>query len=236
LLAGTPLNVSGVTGHNLRDGHVVQVMDACGERGQRVAGFERATSDGGVYDFQRPRAQGGVFALCWCAGLGPDGAPSATVCDARSDFAYELGRLVVTGPDGASSFDCIRGQRCELHGVSGVRLDGDEPQHVALARSCEGGTGSLILSTSGMPAALLPADGAWASTLDFADGLLKVRPGTYVVCWCRGDCPLADFFTLVGDLRLSGPERAAQGAERNFRQVLEHGPGPFESTPSGPFE
>ena len=34
-----------------------------------------------------------------------------------------------------------------------------------------------------------------------------MRPGSYVVCWCFGDCAASDFLTTVGPLQLSGPER-----------------------------
>lgn len=134
LVAGEPLLVT-LDGQQLRRGHTLRAMHACGA--EFVAGFGPARGDaaGSAYDFGVPLAQGGEYRLCWCPGLiagceAPDhkswylrtsrtkkAVQGQRVGEARVDFAFDVGTLSVVGPHGDSLFYCVRGQVPEsLHG------------------------------------------------------------------------------------------------------------------------
>ena len=147
--------------------------------------------------------------MYWCRGN----------CSLR-DFTAIVGKLSVTGPEGAQEFDCIRGDPCKLERVDGIGLRTGDAVRVLLA--C--GAHDTIPGMPSNGSAVAETDGVYRFV-----GNMQASVGMYRVCWessaashaVGGDGEGGDrsLQVEVGILIVHGPRRERGIGNAGRRQV-----------------
>ena len=171
-------------------------MEQC--EGARTAGTDPATSsDGWTYDFPTLTAAGGQYELCWCVGIEP------YLCVFDSHFGIKVGKIVLHGPTGGQSYGCVKNSPCELATVKGEGIaDGDK---VSLASGACGSANEIFGIEEAARYAQISVKENGDNGVSYATALMQITPGTYDLCWCRGECAIGDFRVPIGTLRMEGP-------------------------------
>ena len=212
--SGTACSVE-ITGFELQDGHRLALTESsCAVGKVAVSGVvaqgisKPATYGGSRYvwgDSANEFApQGGLYNLCWCAGM------RELVCDSlRNYFIVSAGQLEVIGPLDGHEFDCVRGQDCSgLTHFQGHELSSQN--QVALRNACAGPKPLSVSSSNpnGL-GSLVASDGGFS--LSFGEVLLDADEVGYSICWCGTSCNMAsDFAVPAGRLRVLGPSANQQ--------------------------
>ena len=147
----------------------------------------------------RVSSAGGFYRLCWC------GSASGG-CSNGEDFRVDLGGLTLLGPTPATTTaTCTSGQRCEIHGLTGVHLSDQDS--------------FMVLSTCGHHRAVSRLSNVEVSVGNGGATLrwdsISSAGGLYHLCWCSGATSSTcggspDFRVVAGQLHILGPEPLEQ--------------------------
>ena len=153
-------------------------------------------------------AQGGVYALCWCASLpAVSNTSNRSTCSQAASFV-QFGSLTLLGPSPrAQSRTCYSGQRCTLSGLTGLQLP--DTSRVRILDSC-GGT--PILGWPDDFQLLRPTANFSAGSMSTGWGTVSAAGAAYRLCWCYDgqSCDLVGSWVDFGTLHLSGPQPLQQ--------------------------
>ena len=150
----------------------------------------------------RVSSAGGFYRLCWCGAASGSGG-----CRNGEDFRVDLGGLTLIGPrPNATTQTCTSGQRCEIHGLTGVHLSDQDD--------------FMVLSTCGHHRAVSRLSNVEVSVGNGGATLrwdsISSAGGLYHLCWCSGATSSTscggspDFRAVAGQLHILGPEPLEQ--------------------------
>lgn len=213
---GEPCVASGIRGISLNGDDKAKVMSTCGA-GESPAGFSnngvaKTWPDGRGFAWESVPKFAGYFRVCWCA--------AEAFCMGGSDFADDIGQLVIGGPLPDTSYDCYYGVPCLIDPMqdSGAIKKGDRLRVSPKDQKC----GAQATGVFGFPQSSIssPAKGGTNSkAFSWGSSPVWAPPGSYRLCWCsaenfNGDCDgdPAKFDAPGGMLRI--------GTEREYYMVV----------------
>ena len=214
-IAGLSCFVDGIRGFALDPGDTYLLRDSCQASTAPPPGFPdggfatMSTASGAVQWGAADRhltAQGGVYALCWCAMLQGVSNTSSTPCSEAAAF-MQFGSLTLVGPSPRDqSRTCYSGQRCSVSSLTGLHLPGTS--QVKIRDNC--GKGHV----PGWPEdyeLLLPSTNSTTGSMSVRWGMVSAAGAAYRLCWCFDDpCDSIDSWIDFGALHLVGPEPLLQ--------------------------
>ena len=200
--------IDGIAGHYLSLQDHVHVLETCGSL-EVVPGFLWEAQTQNATNLTDPisswsstyvTASGGIYRLCWCAGIG--------ACSQSKDMVVDFGQMVVLGPQPLQQHHtCVSGLPCPI--ASSL---------FSVSNDTELSTAILILDTCGTSFVPHGFPVAANETLPNASSLLYLQSqliatafgGTYRLCWCSvaatSTCTIPlEFRTDFGELTLIGP-------------------------------
>ncbi|CAK9087975.1 unnamed protein product [Durusdinium trenchii] len=199
-VSGQPCNVDGIQGVHLGPLDTIAILDTCG-----TATIPHLTGHWNdaphavrsvAWNTDYLTVGGGIYKLCWCAGL--------LECSQSEHFRVEAGSLTVVGPAPKEQHrTCIGGQQCVIEGFV---VESPTTTDLAMVLQTCGSVGGSISST-------VATLGASGSRVDFGNAFASASGGTYRSnttawstverSWCtRGE----DFRVDVGTFTVIGPE------------------------------
>ena len=193
-VSGQPCNVDGIQGVHLGPLDTIAILDTCG-----TATIPHLTGHWNdaphavrsvAWNTDYLTVGGGIYKLCWCAGL--------LECSQSEHFRVEAGSLTVVGPAPKEQHrTCIGGQQCVIEGFV---VESPTTTDLAMVLQTCGSVGGSISST-------VATLGASGSRVDFGNAFASASGGTYRLCWCSGNfgCQLpSDFRVQLGELTILG--------------------------------
>ena len=137
-VSGQTCELDALTGYSLMASDSFMVLDTCGTGSTLPrfpsAGLEVAvTASGSIVNWGSTKlsAAGGLYRLCWCAGVAPaeTGAGLATPwrCSTAEDFRTDMGEFTIQGVSPLKQDrTCVSGQPCTFEGITGQSLSTDD--------------------------------------------------------------------------------------------------------------
>ena len=227
-IAGLSCSVDGITGFGLDSEDTYLLRDSCQaltappdglpDAGlatlatlatmSAVDGSSSGTVQWGAADRQLT-AQGGVYALCWCAAL-PEAASNRSnksACSQTASFV-QFGSLTLVGPKPRDqSRTCYSGHRCVLSGLTGLQLP--DTSQVRIQDSC--GEKNRIQGWPDDFQLLLPSANTSTKSMSVSWGAVSAAGATYRLCWCFDHaCDSVGAWIDFGTLHLVGPQPLLQ--------------------------
>ena len=122
----------GITGYSLSSVDAVMALDTCGASTaviNMLAGAAELTHSGATarWDSALVTAAGGIYRLCWCAGMWTDWTDgrqaNISTCETPSSFTVDFGELHLLGPYPLQQpRTCVSGLPCETAALEGLHL------------------------------------------------------------------------------------------------------------------
>ena len=204
-VAGMTCELAGFRGTGLSGSDMLWILDTCGVDATvpRLTDLGKAYLSGGsgaraTWDAAPFTAAGGLYRLCWCAGLvGGD-----LRCSVAESFRVDVGALTLVGVSPLrQDRTCTAGQLCTVDSITGVSLsDADE---FLILETC-GVAGFLSRTGQAQGSAVVSASGSMVSW----SAIITAAGRNYRLCWCPGNllCEAEPSFTVdAGGLTLLGP-------------------------------
>ncbi|CAK9109828.1 Alpha-agarase [Durusdinium trenchii] len=197
-VTGRSCLIDGITGFGLTNGDMLLILDTCTDHSlnetfvshtglrswQDGLGTQALAASMGYawyWDANQVPIWGGEYRLCWCSRLTANGTmdiDSNNSCSVSTDFAVDVGELLVLGPTPLQSFTCISGRECKI----ASRIYGDSDSFMILDTCGAGGQ--------------LAVDSRLGVSGDSAR--LRLPGGNYRLCWCPTS--FSDFTNQTGNI------------------------------------